>query len=432
MKCKPTTKIKFLFYCRGYYLKNAYFCESHSSDIFMERIFISYKREDKQRVFELKDYIEKETKIPCWIDIDGIESDAQFANVIINAINQSEVFLFMYSHSHTLITNYENDWSIREINFAQRKGKRIVFINIDGTPLTDWFSLIFGTKQQVDGQSTKEMSKLVKDINQWLINDNRIISPQYNIFNLDNSTRTPQKIEKKQFRLFGLSFNMIRIQRGSFFMGTVVPYTNQEVTIDFKEDIPGSHPVILTKDYYIGEVPVTQRFWSLVMNDNPSRFINDDNPVDSVSWNSCQDFIERLNFMMGVKFRLPSESEWEFAARGGIMSHNYRYSGSNKLEDVAWYKDNSHFTTHPVKEKRANELGLFDMSGNVWEWCIDYYSDFVRDVQYDPIGPPNGIHHVYKGGCWCEDEDCRVTMRRAGLPDFSSYGGLGFRLAMTL
>lgn len=398
----------------------------------MERIFISYKREDKKRVFELKDYIEKETKIPCWIDIDGIESDAQFANVIINAINQSEVFLFMYSHAHSLISNYENDWCVREVNFAQSKGKRIVFINIDGTPLTDWFSLLFGTKQQVDAQSSEELVKLVKNISQWLSNEECTISVKKDSLYSDYRISSPQKIEKKEFSLFGFIFHMIRIQKGDFYMGTVIPGTNQGVSITFKDDIPGSHPVILTKDYYIGEVPVTQRFWNLVMNDNPSRFVNDDCPVDSISWNSCQVFIERLSYMMGVKFRLPSEAEWEFAARGGILSQNYRYSGSNRLEDVAWYKDNSHFTTHPVKEKRANELGLFDMSGNVWEWCNDFYSDFEREVQYDPIGPPSGIHHVYKGGCWCEDEDCRVTMRRAGLPDFSSYGGLGFRLAMTL
>lgn len=130
------------------------------------QIFISYKRETKNEVFPIKDIIEKRTQHKCWIDLDGIESDAQFANVIIKAINQAEIFLFMYSSKHTEIEDYENDWTIREINFAQKK--RIVFVNIDGSKLTDWFELIFGTKQQVDAKSTKAMNKLCFDIQKWL------------------------------------------------------------------------------------------------------------------------------------------------------------------------------------------------------------------------------------------------------------------------
>ncbi|MCI5490852.1 MAG: toll/interleukin-1 receptor domain-containing protein [Prevotellaceae bacterium] len=119
----------------------------------MERIFISYKRVDKEMVFRIKDQIEVALDEKCWIDLDGIESDAQFANVIIKAINQANVFLFMYSSAHAQIEDYDNDWTVREINFAQKKKKRIVFINIDGTPLTDWFELMFGTKQQIDALS---------------------------------------------------------------------------------------------------------------------------------------------------------------------------------------------------------------------------------------------------------------------------------------
>lgn len=132
------------------------------------QIFISYKRETKNDVFPIKDIIEERTWHKCWIDLDGIESDAQFANVIIKAINQAKVFLFMYSSKHAEIEDYENDWTIREINFAQKKKKRIVFVNIDGSKLTDWFELIFGTKQQVDAKSSKAMNKLCSDIQKWL------------------------------------------------------------------------------------------------------------------------------------------------------------------------------------------------------------------------------------------------------------------------
>lgn len=132
----------------------------------LSQIFISYKRDDLDMVWSIKDKIEKQSGENCWIDLDGIESDAQFANVIIKAINQTKIFLFMYSSKHTEIEDYENDWTIREINYAQKK--RIVFVNIDGSKLTDWFELIFGTKQQIDAKSSKEMNKLCSDIKKWL------------------------------------------------------------------------------------------------------------------------------------------------------------------------------------------------------------------------------------------------------------------------
>ena len=131
-------------------------------------IFISYKRVDKDRVFRLKAQIDKSVGVESWIDLEGIESDAQFANVIIRAINQCEVFLFMYSSSHSEIEDYNNDWTIKEIDFASAKKKRIVFVNIDGTPLSDWFLLMFGTKQHVDGTSEDAVRRLCRDLSKWL------------------------------------------------------------------------------------------------------------------------------------------------------------------------------------------------------------------------------------------------------------------------
>lgn len=147
----------------------------------MYPIFISYKRSDKEKVDRIKNFIEKETGLKCWIDMDGIESDAQFANVIIRAINECTVFLFMYSISHSYIKDYDNDWTIREINFAQKKMKRIVFINIDGTKLTDWFELIFGTKQQIDAKSSVAMKHLTEDIKKWIETerDCQVQAPDY-------------------------------------------------------------------------------------------------------------------------------------------------------------------------------------------------------------------------------------------------------------
>lgn len=134
----------------------------------MTRIFISYKRVDKDKVFKIKDQVESATGEKCWIDLDGIESDAQFANVIIKAINECEVFLFMYSAAHSQITDYKNDWTVRELDFAQHKKKRIVFVNLDSSPLSDWFYLLFGTMQQVDATSSKSILRLIFDIEKWL------------------------------------------------------------------------------------------------------------------------------------------------------------------------------------------------------------------------------------------------------------------------
>ena len=132
------------------------------------QIFISYKRDDSDMVFPIKDKIELNTGIKCWIDLDGIESDAQFVNVIIKAINKADVFLFMYSHSHAEIEDYEKDWTVREISFAQKKNKRIVFVNIDNTPLTDWFEMMFGLQQQVNATSNSAMKRLYRDLKKWL------------------------------------------------------------------------------------------------------------------------------------------------------------------------------------------------------------------------------------------------------------------------
>ena len=134
-------------------------------------IFISYKRVDKDKVFPIKDFIERNTGYNCWIDLDGIESDAQFADIIIKAINNAEVFLFMYSNTHSKIENFEEDWTVREINFAQKKKKRIVFVNLDNAPLTDRFDFMFSTKQQVAASSDVAMKKLCADIKQWLRNE---------------------------------------------------------------------------------------------------------------------------------------------------------------------------------------------------------------------------------------------------------------------
>ena len=165
------------------------------------------------------------------------------------------------------------------------------------------------------------------------------------------------------------------------------------------------------------------------MGNDPSRFSNCDNcPVEQVSWNDIQDFIQKLNQKTGKNYRLPTEAEWEYAARGGNKSKGYTYSGSNSSGEVAWYTDNSDSKTHPAGQKQPNELGLFDMSGNVWEWCSDWYgSDYYQSSpSSNPKGASTGSFRVRRGGGWCSNaRDCRSAYR-----DFTYPGRrIGFRLA---
>ena len=182
-----------------------------------------------------------------------------------------------------------------------------------------------------------------------------------------------------------------------------------------------------------------QELWQAVMESNPSRFNNDINkPVEKVSWNQCQEFIFRLNDLTGQQFRLPSEAEWEFAARGGTKSKNYTYSGGNDLNDLAWYNYNAYavgssspdYGTHVVGTRLPNELGLYDMTGNVWEWCQDWYGSYSAENQTDPTGPETGSNHVIRGGGWTNYPSLlRIAARSNYLPTFTG-NFIGLRLAL--
>ena len=191
-------------------------------------------------------------------------------------------------------------------------------------------------------------------------------------------------------------------------------------------------------DFYIGRYEVTQKQWKAVMGNNPSAFMGDSLPVDKVNWAEAQDFIAELNKLTGKKYRLPTEAEWEYAARGGNKSRGYRYSGSSIIDKVAWYKENSHVyegygsrgKTHPAGGKQPNELGICDMSGNVWEWVGDWSGSYESAGLANPAGPPSGSDRAIRGGGWgSEAQGCRVSVRGANAPDHRG-GDLGFRLAL--
>jgi formylglycine-generating enzyme required for sulfatase activity len=210
---------------------------------------------------------------------------------------------------------------------------------------------------------------------------------------------------------------MMKVEGGTFSMGGT--YSREKPI----------HQVTLSS-YYIGETEVTQVLWKAVMGSNPSDFKGDNFPVESISWNGCQEFIKKLNSITGENFRLPTEAEWEFAARGGNNSRGYQYSGSNNLSEVAWYEDNSDSQTHEVKSKSPNELGIYDMSGNVNEWSQDRYGSYSSNPVTNPTGSASGSMRVERGGGWSSNaRQCRLV-GRFGIPSFSQGNGLGLRLAL--
>ena len=238
-----------------------------------------------------------------------------------------------------------------------------------------------------------------------------------------------------EYTVNGVKFKMIDVDGGTFMMGD-----------DNGDDASPAHQVTLS-DYSIGETQVTQELWQAVMGTNPSYFqastaadygTNLQRPVEQVSWNDCHTFITKLNELTGKTFRLPTEAEWEYAARGGNKSQGYKYAGSNNVGDVAWYIANipsqtsgdSGYGTQTIATKAPNELGLYDMSGNVWEWCQDWYDYYSSDAQTNPTGPSIGATVMFRGGSWQHGfQSCRVSMRNhCGEMVTDNY--IGFRLAL--
>ncbi len=250
----------------------------------------------------------------------------------------------------------------------------------------------------------------------------------------------------KTFTIKGVTFNMVQVDGGTFMMGA----TKEQESDAFDEEKP-AHNVTLSS-YMIGETEVTQELWEAVMGNNPSYYKGAKNPVEKVGWKDCKTFITKLNSLTGQHFRLPTEAEWEFAARGGNKSGHYKFSGGNKIDDVAWYWKNcgerylnesdekwdynkiakNKSKPHPVAKKKTNELGIYDMSGNVYEWCEDWHAEdyYSRSPQTNPKGPSRGTYHVFRGGSWDDiARGSRVSNRCHALSD-THITCLGFRLAL--
>ena len=262
------------------------------------------------------------------------------------------------------------------------------------------------------GGHKKMVWNLLSDATDWDIQRAR-----FKISAVDDSQMT--------ITVAGVQFKMIKVAGGTFTMGCT-----SEQGGDCDSDEKPAHQVTLS-DYYIGQTEVTVGLWRAVMGNDPSYFKKGDNyPVEYVSWNDCQDFIRKLNSLTGKNFSLPTEAQWEYAARGGNKSGHYKYAGSYSIGNVAWYGDNSGGATHPVATKAPNELGIYDMSGNVWEWCKDWYGSYSSSSQTNPTGASSGSNRVLRGGSWNNRaRHCRVSDRNYCSPDLR-YSSDGLRLVL--
>ena len=237
-------------------------------------------------------------------------------------------------------------------------------------------------------------------------------------------TKTFKTNNNLSFTVGGVSFEMVFVEGGTFDMGA----TTEQGSDAYDDEYP-VHSVTLD-GYYIGKFEVTLELWEAVMGSKPSSNVGAQYPVENVTWEDCQEFISRLNSLTGRTFRLPAEAEWEYAARGGNKSSHFKYSGSDNIGDVAWYSSNSGATIHLVGTKSPNELGIYDMSGNVSEWCSDWYGSYSAEEQTNPQGPSSGSFRVFRGGSWFDGaRNCRVSNRHNHVPSFSD-GYLGLRLVL--
>ena len=397
----------------------------------MREVFISYKSNDptldnidETVANELCKAIEA-AGISCWIAPRDIEPGARsYEGAIIRAIKDCNVMLLVFSK----LTN-DSDDVFKEVANAARRRKQIIPFKIDNSEPNDDFEYHLGSVQWVDahGDYRQKIPELINALKHKLGKQDDGQRDNGQTIMADAPVTMGSKSEEPTrltFNVKGVSFNMIRVEGGIFTMGAT---PEQGWNAQYNEK--PAHQVELST-YLIGEIQVTQELWTAVMGKNPSEYKGDLRPVDSVSWEDCQKFITRLNKVTGRHFRLPTEAEWEFAARGGNKSKGFKYAGSNNIDEVAWYAYNTSKETQPVGRTKGNELGLYDMSGNVWEWCQDWYGQYSSNAQSNPKGSSSGYYRVSRGGSWGNSAThCRVAYRFLNTPS-GPESSLGLRLAL--
>lgn len=416
---------------------------SENLEVMAHDVFISYSRADSEVANAVCKAFDA-NGISYWIDKEGVISGESFAKRIVPAIKNSKITVFLSSQNSNMSV-----FTVKEIVIAFNNGKHIIPFRIENIGFSDQLEFFLCDLSWINAFENLQsnIQQLVASIKKLLgINEptlNKKGEKDISQFsNKDGSTSRHNAFANFIETVNGVPFEMVAVEGGTFTMGSPL----NELGRDSNEK---QHKVKLS-NFYIGKTVVTQALWKAVIGHNPSNFIGDNLPVEQVSFNYCQEFIKNINKLTGKMYKMPTESQWEFAARGGNNSKGNIYAGSNNLDKVGWFYENSGdkqvsnaswFTkirnpnnnrTHPVGQKYPNELGLLDMSGNVEEWCQDWYDEYNDTLKLNPTGRDFGSYRVTRGGFWRSSaQDCRVACRSRSNPNEGSFV-IGFRLALSL
>ncbi len=362
-------------------------------------IFISYSSKQKSIADGVCHYLE-DNGFKCWMAPRDIPSGSEYGDLIDTAIITCKVVVLLFSEPASV-----SKWVKGEINVAFSEGKVIIPFRVDETKIVGGLRVMLNQMHWIDAYPyyAEKLPILLDSLNKIL------------------GKQVANSFKNKSIIINGVIMEMVAVVGGTFIMGGT-----SEQGKEAEADEKPTHRVSLD-DYYIGKFEVTQKLWETVTGKNPSHWRGENHPVENVSWNDCQEFIKKLNKITGQNFRLPTEAEWEYAARGGNKSKGYKYSGSNTIEDVTVIGGSQ---TYPVGAKLPNEIDVYDMSGNVWEWCQDMYGKYSKADQDNPTGPSSGATRVYRGGSWHSNAGhCRVSYRYYNSPDDRAYN-LGLRVVM--
>lgn len=377
-------------------------------------VFISYSRKDIEIAEGIMSELEK-AGIKCCLDKASFRGN-DFPKITADSILNSEIFLYLGSKN-----SFFSGWAPDEVAFAKshKQRNKLIYYGIDDATMPVWMDLAFAA---LNRRNYRE-----HPVNKVLLNDIKHILAGQDIETTDYSVDIVG--DEFDVQMDDMVLKMIRVEGGEMLIGAT---QEQEMYADENE-----HPahIISLNTFYISQFAITQDLWERIMSYNKSYFQYKENgknvcakhPAETLNHNTARKFVQQLSRKTRIPFSLPTEEEWEYAARGGQRSKGYLYAGSNDIDEVAWYRENSNGTTHPVGQKKPNELGLYDMSGNVWEWTespMHWYSDNNIDDDADVF--------VRKGGSfWHRKENCRVAKRYAS-DKSKKTKGLGLRVVIRL
>jgi len=428
-------------------------------------VFISYSSQ-QNKAAEAICHLLEQNDIRCWMAPRNIPGGAQYGDVIDEAIKTSKIVIVLFSKSAS-----KSPWVAGELNVAFEEQKVIIPFRLDNTPLKGQNRVMLNQKHWIDAYPDYQtkFQDLVDAIKQSLgmqVNEGVII-PQNRVLSKRNwiiiflsivfgvlsaflipyliRTITPFRYEKnglnisvknlsgaQKSSISSILDEMVHVEGGEFIMGNNPLYSDFITDQDSLSSI--SHKVSLS-NFYISKYEVTQEQWQVFFAlDDCCSVFDPYKPVDRISWDDAKRFADLLSSLTGLPFSLPTEAQWEYSARGGKQSRNYMYAGSNECDDVAWTCDNNLTSPQEVgngRSKRANELNICDMTGNVSEWCLDYYAPYNPEADKDPVGPNTGTYRICRGGDYTVGNvfDCKTTTRFYFAP-FNKRAATGIRLVI--